>query len=128
MRRFQDMIEGIAVGAALACLIHCIALPVVIAALPALATVVPIPATFHILALAFAVPATGGALYIGYRRHRLAAPLLAGGVGIALLALGVLEWGETPLEAPVTILGSLAIAAAHVTNWRLRRAHHLHLA
>ncbi len=128
MRRFQDMIEGVAVGAALACLVHCIALPVVIAALPALATVVPIPATFHILALAFAVPATGGALYIGYRRHRLAAPLLIGGVGLVLLALGVLHWGETPLEVPVTIFGSLLIAAAHVTNWRLRRAVHVHLA
>jgi hypothetical protein len=128
MRRLQDMIEGLAVGAALACLVHCIALPVILAALPALATMVPIPATFHILALAFALPATAGALYVGYRRHRLAAPLLVGGVGLALLALGVLRWGETPLEAPVTILGSLAIAGAHVANWRLRRAHHLHLA
>ena len=120
------MVEGLAVGAALACLAHCIALPVILAILPAFATMVPIPATFHILALAFAIPSTGGALYIGYRRHRLAAPLLIGGAGLALLALGVLRWGETPLEAPVTILGSLFIAAAHVVNWRLRRATHLH--
>lgn len=127
MRRLQDMIEGLAVGATIACLIHCIALPVILAALPAMATMVPIPATFHIIALAFAVPATGGALYIGYRHHRLATPLLAGSAGIALLALGVLRWGETPLEAPLTILGSLLIAAAHVANWRLRRAIHAHL-
>ena len=120
MRRLQDIVEGLAVGAALACLAHCIALPVIIAILPALATVMPIPETFHILALAFAAPATGGALYVGYRRHRLAAPLLMGGGGIALLSLGVLRWGETPLETPVTILGSLFIAAAHVANWRLR--------
>ncbi len=114
-------------GATLACLVHCIALPVILAALPALSSIVPIPATFHILALAFAVPATGGALYVGYRHHRLAMPLLVGGAGIALLALGVLHWGETPLEAPVTILGSLLIAGAHVANWRLRRATHLHI-
>ena len=128
MRRLQDMIEGLAVGATLACLVHCIALPLILAVLPALATIVPIPTTFHILALAFAVPATGGALYIGYRHHRLAAPLLAGGAGILLLSLGVLRWGETPLETPVTILGSLLIATAHVANWRLRRAAHTHLA
>jgi hypothetical protein len=127
MRRFQDIIEGLAVGATLACLVHCIALPVILAALPALSSVVPIPETFHILALAFAVPATGGALYVGYRHHRLAAPLMVGGAGIVLLALGVLHWGETPLEAPITILGSLLIAGAHVANWRLRRASHLHL-
>ncbi len=109
-------------GATLACLVHCIALPVIIAALPALSSVVPIPATFHLLALAFAIPATGGALYVGYRHHRLAMPLLVGGAGIVLLALGVLHWGETPLETPVTVLGSLLIAGAHVANWRLRRA------
>jgi hypothetical protein len=121
------MIEGIAVMAAIACLVHCIALPVILAALPAVASVMPIPETFHVLALAFAVPATGGALYVGYRRHRLAAPLMIGGAGLVLLALGVLRWGETPLEAPVTIFGSVLIAAAHVTNWRARRATHLHL-
>jgi hypothetical protein len=128
MRRVQDIIEGLAVGATLACLVHCIALPVILAALPALSSIVPIPATFHILALAFAVPATGGALYVGYRHHRLAAPLLVGGAGLVLLALGVLHWGETPLETPVTILGSLLIAGAHIANWRLRRACHVHLA
>ena len=122
------MIEGLAVGATLACLVHCIALPVIIALLPAVATVVPIPETFHILALVFAVPATGGALYIGYRHHRLAAPLLIGSAGLLLLALGVLHWGETPLEAPVTIFGSLLIGGAHVANWRLRRTVHIHRA
>jgi hypothetical protein len=126
MRKIQDMIEGIAVGAALACLVHCIALPVLLAALPAIATIVPIPETFHIFALALAIPATGGALYVGYRRHRLAAPLLAGGAGIALLSLGVLYWGHGPLETPVTIIGSLLIAAAHAANWRLRRLSHTH--
>ena len=128
MRRLQDMVEGMAVGAALICLVHCIALPVVIALLPALATVAPIPETFHIVALSFAVPATGGALFIGYRHHRLVAPMLIGGIGLALLALGVLRWGETPLEIPVTIFGSLLIAAAHIANWRLRHAGHAHLA
>ena len=123
MRRSADIIESIAVGATAACLVHCLALPLLIAALPTLASVIPVPEAFHLLALGLAVPATGGALFVGYRRHRLAAPLVAGGVGLALLALGVLRWGGTPLEAPVTIAGSLAIAAAHLFNWRLRRRH-----
>lgn len=127
MQRRSDLLESIAVGATAACLVHCIALPVLIAALPALASVVPIPETFHVIALAFAVPATGGALLTGYLRHRVAGPLLCGVIGLLLLALGVFRWGETPLEAPVTICGSLFIAGAHLANWRLRRATHVHL-
>ena len=121
MRRMPDIVEGVAMGAAIACLAHCIALPLLLATLPALASVVPVPHDFHLVALGLAVPATAGALFAGYRRHRLAGPLLAGTLGLLLLTLGVLTWGETPLEIPVTIAGSLFIAAAHFTNWRLRR-------
>ncbi|MBW8910379.1 MAG: MerC domain-containing protein [Sphingomonas sp.] len=122
MARKDDLIEGIAVGATIACLIHCVGLPLLIAAVPLISEVLPIPAHFHLIALALAIPATAGALVAGYRRHRLAVPLIAGMIGLALLALGATHWEATPLETPVTILGSLAIAAAHLTNWRFRRA------
>jgi hypothetical protein len=125
MRRVADIIEGLAVGASFACLLHCLALPLLIAALPVLSSALPIPEDFHILALAFAVPATMAALFAGYRRHGLALPMLGGMAGLVLLALGALYWGETPLETPVTVLGSLAIAAAHLANWRLRRTAHM---
>ena len=128
MRSRADLVEGIAVGATIACLIHCLALPLLIAALPVLSSVLPIPENFHLIALGLAIPATAGALFAGYRRHRLAAPLIAGTIGLTLLALGAIHWGETPLETPVTVLGSLAIAAAHVANWRFRRARHLTVA
>ena len=115
-------------GATAACLVHCIALPVLIAALPALAAVFPIPESFHVYALLLAVPATGGALLAGYRRHGAIGPVLGGTVGLVLLALAVFVWGATPLEAPVTIGGSILIGCAHLANWRFRRAAHLHLA
>ena len=125
MARKDDLIEGIAVGATIACLVHCLALPLLIAALPVVSSVLPIPEHFHLIALGLAIPATAGALFAGYRRHRLAAPLIAGTVGLTLLALGAIHWGETPLETPVTVLGSLCIAAAHLANWRYRRANQL---
>jgi hypothetical protein len=125
MRNRADLIEGIAVGATIACLIHCLALPLVIAVLPIVSSMLPVPENFHLIALGLAIPATAGALFAGYRRHRLAAPLIAGTAGLTLLALGAIHWGETPLEMPVTVLGSLAIAAAHLANWRFRRAGHL---
>lgn len=121
MARTSDLVETMAIAAATACLAHCVALPLVIAALPVLATVVPVPTSFHIAALIFAVPTTLFALGIGYRHHRRALPVLAGLAGLALLGIAVLVYERTPGEAPVTIAGSLLIAGAHLSNWRLRR-------
>ena len=128
LRSRADLIEGLAIGATIACLVHCLALPLLIAAIPILSTVLPIPEHFHLIALGLAIPATAGALFAGYRRHRLAAPLVAGTVGLTLLALAAIHWGETPLEMPVTVLGSIAIAVAHLANWRYRRASHVRAA
>jgi hypothetical protein len=119
--RTHDLVERLALGATFACLAHCVLLPVAIAALPAMASVVPIPDSVHIALLLLAVPSTGYALLIGYRLHRVLAPVLCGTFGLIFLALGAITWGRTPLEIPATILGSLAIAAAHLTNWHLRR-------
>jgi hypothetical protein len=121
MSRRSDLIESMAIAGAVACLAHCLALPLLIAALPALASVVPIPTSVHLAALAFAVPTTLLALGAGYRHHGTTTPLLIGGVGLALLAIGVLRYGETMLELPLTVAGSLAIAGAHLLNWRHRR-------
>jgi hypothetical protein len=121
MAKRSDIVESMAIVAAAACLAHCIALPILIAALPALASVIPIPTAFHIAALIFAVPTTLFALAIGYRHHHRAFPLLAGLGGLVLLMIAVLVYERTPGEAPVTIAGSLLIVAAHLSNWRMRR-------
>jgi len=81
----------------------------------------PVPTTVHIAALLFAAPTTLLALIIGYRHHGTGGPLLIGVTGLALLAVGVLHFGDTPSEVPLTIAGSLGIAAAHLINWRHRR-------
>jgi membrane-bound metal-dependent hydrolase YbcI (DUF457 family) len=121
MARRSDIVESMAIAAAAACLAHCVALPVLVAALPALATVIPIPTSFHIAALIFAVPTTLFALGIGYRHHRRATPLWAGLAGLVLLLIAVAMYERTPGEAPVTMAGSLLIVAAHLSNWRLRK-------
>jgi hypothetical protein len=121
MAKRSDIVESMAIAAAAACLAHCVALPVLVAALPALTSVIPIPTSFHIAALIFAVPTTLFALWIGYRHHRRAFPLIAGLAGLALLMIAVVVYERTPGEAPVTMAGSLLIVAAHLSNWRLRR-------
>jgi hypothetical protein len=125
MRSGADWIEALGVGATVACLIHCLALPLLLTATPVLAVSIPLPASFHVVALLLAIPATGGALYAGYRRHRLALPMVAGGAGLVLLTVAALSFHGHPLETVLTVIGSLAIAGAHAANWRFRRSHYI---
>jgi hypothetical protein len=121
-----DWIERAAVGASAVCLIHCAGLPLLLAALPALSSLLPIPESFHVWILGFAVPTSALALIAGWRHHRRAYPLQVGTIGLALLATGALLLLGGRWETPVTIVGSLCLAFAHVANWRLRHLHHRH--
>jgi MerC mercury resistance protein len=123
--RAEDWLERIAVGASLLCLAHCIALPLIIAALPILSVVLAIPETFHLVMLLIAIPFSGVALFIGRGHHARGWPLLVRTAGLALLAIAIFFYGNTAWEAPLTVLGSLFLAAAHLFNWRFRHARHI---
>lgn len=117
--RATDWVERTAIGASIVCLIHCAGLPLLLAALPVVSKLVPLPAAFHLWVLALAVPASGFTLLHGARQHRMLRLPVAGGSGLLLLAAGALVaslWWETVL----TLAGSLLLVGAHVANWRLR--------
>ncbi len=118
--RLVSWFDGLAVGASVLCLIHCLALPIVIAALPALAARLDLGEGFHLGVLAFALPVSAVALGEGWRRHRGLTPLFVGAAGLVLLAAGLAfeEW--VAVETGVTVAGSLLLAGAHVANWRGR--------
>ena len=120
----EDWIEGFAVSASMLCLVHCLALPLVLAALPVMSNVLAIPESFHLWVLAFAIPSSGVALVMGRAAHGAHWPLALGALGLLLLAIGALAFGGTRGEMPVTVAGSLSLAAAHFGNWRLRREYH----
>ena len=52
--------------------------------------------------------------------------LALGGAGLSLMAAAALVFAESAAEAPVTVAGSLCLAAAHIGNWRLRHRGHRH--
>jgi hypothetical protein len=116
----SDLVERSALGISLVCLAHCLAMPLLFAALPALASLVPAEFSFHLLLLGLALPSSGFALLTGYLKHRRVASLLTGCLGLVLLAVGVLVYGGSRIETPVTVTGALLLAAAHVINMRLR--------
>ncbi len=116
------VIERAALGASFLCLVHCLALPLLIAVLPALSSFLPNDTSFHLWMLAFVVPASGFALTSGQARHGVSWPLLIGLLGLFCLTVGVLAFGGTWLETAFTVLGAALLGVAHIANLRLRRA------
>ncbi|WP_343519588.1 MerC domain-containing protein [Sphingomonas sp.] len=112
--------DGFAVGASALCLIHCLGLPLLIAALPAIANRVDPGEGFHLAVLLFAIPTSAFALIEGWRRHRGLAPLFVGGAGLTLMAAGLAFENWVAVETGVTVVGSLLLAGAHLANWRRR--------
>jgi len=79
----------------------------------------------HWLFVALAVPAS----LFGLRPARLGAapPALVGAAvgGLGLLIAGAAEAGGESFATPLTLLGAISLATAHVLNWR-RHARHGH--
>lgn len=118
--RRTDWIERLAVTASFACLFHCLGLPILFAVLPAMSRALALPETFHLWMIVIVLPASSAALFAGKRRHHAVRPLLLGFIGLTLLLVGALPFGETEFETPITVGGSLILAWAHIMNWRLR--------
>ncbi|MEG3090399.1 MerC domain-containing protein [Sphingomonas sp. PB1R3] len=110
-------LDGLAISASALCLLHCLALPVAIAFLPALSTWLNVGELFHVLMLAIAIPLSGLTLILGWRRHGSVAPVVIGTVGLALLVAGLGFEGRTS-GTVLTVAGGLVLALAHVHNLR----------
>lgn len=119
-RTARRALDHMAISASTLCLFHCLALPVLIGFLPSIATWIDLGEAFHIVMLAIAVPLSATALLRGWRRHGSAAPVIGGAVGLGLLTLGVVFEGGAA-GTPLTVMGGLALAAAHVLNLRSDR-------
>jgi hypothetical protein len=121
--RLGDWLDGFAICASAACLVHCLVLPLIIAALPAIARSIDPGEGFHRIVLALAIPTSGLALIPGWRSSGAIVPLAAGLAGLALLATGVALAGRPTVETVVSVAGSVLLATAHLLNWRRRRTH-----
>lgn len=115
-------LDGLVVGASAACLVHCLALPLLFALVPPAAAVLGVPHEFHLALFALAVPASAVALCSGYRRHGMVLPAALGTLGILLLGLGALAGFRIAAETGLTVAGGFLLAAGHLRNWRLQKA------
>ena len=119
-----DWLDGAAIGLSGLCLLHCLALPFFVGALPML-----LPFTeshLHAQMLYAAIPLSAVAIGIGYARHRNSRVVLTAFAGISLLLVGAtVAHGSLGLTADrlFTISGSIVLAAAHLWNGLLSRRH-----
>lgn len=115
----SSMLDASAIGLSGLCMIHCLALPLVAALTPAVATWAQAE-WIHGAVVLLAVPLSALALWRRGQRLVVVVPAL---LGLGLLALGALHWPGHDYETPITVAGSLALAGAHLVNWRGRHAH-----
>ena len=116
-QKSSDWLDGTAVVLSALCLVHCLALPLVVAGVPFLAQFADTHLHYQVLVLV--IPLSVIALAIGFRRHRDARIVAAGALGMLLLVIGATV-AHTQLglmaDRIFTIAGSLVLATAHFFN------------
>ena len=107
------------------CLVHCLALPLLVAFYPVAFLLALSEEFFHWAMVMMAVPISTASLFIGCQKHERRQVLLLGGAALVLLTApfaAPLEAITEQMEVSVTVLGALLLATAHIVNFRLCRA------
>jgi hypothetical protein len=111
--------DTIGVVVSTACVVHCVALPLALALLPAIGVSFLAEGAFHQVLAVLVLLVAGLAFVPGYRAHHRRHIPLIGAVGTVLLAgaafaprLGLLA------ESTITALGGSVLVLAHVLNRR----------
>lgn len=119
--------DHLAITLSAICIVHCLAVPVLVAVLPIAALSFGDSQHFHGVMLWLVVPTSLVGFLLGYRLHHRLGVVAVGAVGIMILAAAA-NWGHASwteaVEVTVSVFGSLILAAAHWRNFReVRRCH-----
>ncbi|MEO0510016.1 MAG: MerC domain-containing protein [Verrucomicrobiota bacterium] len=87
--RTHSWLDHLAIGMATVCAVHCLLTPVLIIALPIIATSLFVHEDFHLWMLLLVLPTTGFAILMGCRKHKdkWVAALSAVGLSVLIIAL-----------------------------------------
>ena len=117
-----SLLDRAAIALSGLCVLHCLAMPFVLLALPFMGQLTE--GHFHLQMLVVVVPVSSIALGLGFRRHRRMPVMVAGGIGLLLLFVGG-TWMHSEVgilaDRATTIAGSLLLASAHFYNSRFSR-------
>ncbi|SMQ93735.1 MerC domain-containing protein [Xanthomonas fragariae] len=120
MRAPASLLDSSAIALSGLCLLHCLALPLLAAALPLFGAWSQAE-WVHVVFATAAVPLSGYALWSTHRRRALPAPVWVLAIfGLVGLVIGAGGWAGGALETPITVAGSVLLASTHLVNLRLR--------
>jgi len=119
-----DWLDGAAVGLSGLCLLHCLALPFLVGALPIL---LPFSAGhLHVQMLFIVVPLSILAIGTGFAGHRNVRVVLGAATGLILLTIGATVAHDSlgiVADRAFSIIGAVVLAIAHFYNGLLARRH-----
>ena len=120
----QGHLDAIAVVLSGVCMLHCLALPLLLTISPILNVTLLSETVFHVLLLVFILPTSVIALTIGCRSHKDKITLVLGALGLSILTItaffGHQLVGLTG-ERILPSFGGLILASAHIQNYRCCR-------
>jgi len=87
----HSWLDRLAISMAVVCGIHCLVTPVLLVALPILATTFWVDENFHLWMLLLVIPTTSLAVWTGCRRHKDRWVLAAAALGMAILVAALLS-------------------------------------
>ena len=121
--------DRIAITLSAICIVHCLAVPLLVGLLPIAAISFGDNQHFHELMLWLVVPTSLVGFSMGFGVHRRVGIVLTGALGVVVLWL-VAIYGHgvwrTDVEVVVSVAGSLVLGGAHWMNFRAVRRCHQH--
>ena len=109
-------LDASAVALSTLCIIHCLFLPVVTAVLPLSAMWLEQEWVHDVFVLT-ALPISGYAIFVSLKRREGIGFGLAASVGLALLCAAAFLESIHDYEVPVTVMGGVVLAFAHLLRW-----------
>jgi len=122
--------DRIAIALSAICVVHCLAVTLLMALLPIAAIALGDNGHFHELMLWLVLPSSIIGFYLGHREHSRLGIGIFGVLGIIILSTAAV-WGHGRwpgwAEVSVSVLGSLVLVTAHWFNFQEVRRVHVHV-
>ena len=122
--QIQKFMDRVAISVSTLCILHCLVTPLLLVAVPVISSTFVADELFHKTLVAFVLPASLVALFLGCRRHRDHTVLILGSLGLVCLVL-VAAVGHELLgelgEKVGTVIGGAILVAGHIRNYYLCR-------
>ncbi len=101
------------------CVVHCLGLPLLLAAIPALANVLALPEAVHLYIVLLALPLSLSVLAYGTCQHKSVIPLAVGAAGLLSMTVALTAKYHND-EIILSSIGAIIVAFAHINNWKRR--------